>query len=217
MDLIETIKERHSVRQFTDKPVTKAAITDIVKLASHAPSWVNSQPWRVYCAMGDSLAKIKTLYQKQSAAGNHGNPDLPVISRDAWDSRSQANMKQWRHEIVHHFKDFDEAHAEMTNASDTLYGSPAILYVTIPQASPEWSIFDAGLFAQTVMLLAADKGLATIPTYNSVRFPDILHQVLKVPASERLIIGISLGYPANTTINSYRSKRQPLDQVLHFR
>lgn len=94
---------------------------------------------------------------------------------------TQANMKQWRHGIVHHFATFDEAHQQMTEASQTLYNSPVILYITIPKASPDWSILDAGAFGQALMLAATDLGLGSIPTYNSVRFPDILHQILDVP------------------------------------
>ena len=139
------------------------------------------------------------------------------MSREDWDSQAQANMKQWRHEIVHHFADFDEAHAKMTQASESLYDSPVILYITIPQNTPDWSIFDAGLFAENLMLVATAEGLGTIPTYNSVRFPAILHRVLGVPENERFIVGVSLGYPAKTTINTYRSARQPIEETLHFK
>ena len=55
MDLQGAINQRHSIRQFTNKPVEKKMITKIVELAQRAPSWVNSQPWQVYCAMGDTL------------------------------------------------------------------------------------------------------------------------------------------------------------------
>lgn len=217
MELQDAINRRHSVRQFTDQPVGKQTITKIVELAQRAPSWVNSQPWQVYCATGKALQEIKDVYREQDATGNHGNPDLAVISREDWDSQAQANMKQWRHEIVHHFADFDEAHAKMTQASENLYDSPVILYITIPQASPDWSIFDAGLFAENLMLAATAEGLGTIPTYNSVRFPAILHRVLNVPTSERFIVGVSLGYPTKATINTYRSARQPIEKTLHFK
>lgn len=217
MELQDAINRRHSVRQFTDQPVSEQTITKIVELAQRAPSWVNSQPWQVYCATGKALQEIKDAYREQDVTGNHGNPDLAVMSREDWDSQAQANMKQWRHEIVHHFADFDEAHAKMTQASASLYDSPVILYITIPQASPDWSIFDAGLFAENLILAATAEGLGTIPTYNSVRFPAILHRVLNVPASERFIVGVSLGYPAKTTINTYRSARQPIEKTLHFK
>lgn len=216
MELQDAIIRRHSIRQFTDQAVAPALITEIVELAQRAPSWVNSQPWQVYCASGDSLAKIKEAYRQQDAAGNHGDPDLSVMRREDWAPQTQENMKEWRHEIVHHFADFDEAHKKMTAASETLYNSTNILYLTIPQASPDWSIFDAGLFAENIMLVATNYGLGTIPSYNSVRFPNILHGILGVPTDERFIVGISVGYPAADKINYYQSNRRPVDKILHF-
>lgn len=216
MKLTEAINSRHSVRQFTEQSVDRETIKEIVRLAQRAPSWVNSQPWQVYCAMGESLTQIKEAYRQEDLAGHHGHPDLAVLSREKWDEEAQANMKQWRHGIVHHFPTFDDAHRQMTAASESLYHSPVILYITIPEASPDWSIFDAGAFAENIMLAATDQGLGSIPTYNSVRFPEILHKILSVPKDERFIVGISLGYEADTEINTYKSERRPLAEVLHF-
>ena len=216
MDFTKVVNKRHSVRQFTSQPVATDLIKEIVTVAQRTPSWVNSQPWQVYCARGTVLQKIKDAYRKADQTGQASQPDLPVMSREEWAPRTQANMKQWRHGIVHHFPNFDEAHAAMSTASAELYNSPVILYVTVPQATPDWSVFDAGAFAQTLMLAAANRGLASIPTYNSVRFPRILHRLLNIPVDERIIIGVSLGYPADQPINHYHSQRVPLSTVLHF-
>ena len=58
MKLTEAINSRHSVRQFTDQPVDRDLIKKVVKLAQQAPSWVNSQPWQVYCAMAVSYTHL---------------------------------------------------------------------------------------------------------------------------------------------------------------
>ena len=75
MKVQDAINQRHSIRQFTDKPVEKKMITKIIELAQRAPSWVNSQPWQVYCAMGNTLQKIKNTYHQQDIAGKTGNSD----------------------------------------------------------------------------------------------------------------------------------------------
>ena len=105
----------------------------------------------------------------------------------------------------------------MTGAANNLNFAPAILFITIPKQSPDWSILDAGIFAQSLLLAATAEGLGSIPTYNSVRFPAILHQFLEVPEDERFMVGIEIGYPADTKINQYRAKRQDLADLLHFR
>lgn len=216
MDFTKVVNKRHSVRQFTDQAVETDLIKEIVTVAQRTPSWVNSQPWQVYCAQGTVLQQIKEAYREADQTGQASQPDLPVMSREEWAPRTQANMKQWRHDIVHHFSNFDEAHTAMSTASDSLYNSPVILFITVPQASPDWSIFDAGAFAQALMLAATNRGLGSIPTYNSVRFPNILRQILGIPDTERVLVGISLGYPADQPLNHYHSQRVPLSNVLHF-
>jgi len=216
MEFEKVVQSRHSVRDFSEHDVESELIRKIVELAQRAPSWVNSQPWKVYVATGDSLEQIKTNYQQQEQAEVKAAPDFPTMHRDDWSSATQANMKQWRHEIVHHFPNFDEAHEQMTAASSNLNHAPAILYLTIPKNSSNWSIFDAGSFAQTIMLAAKDQGLDTIPTYNSVRYPKILREILNIPTAETIVVGIELGYSKYTLINTYRSPRVPVDDILKF-
>ncbi len=43
MEVLECIKNRRSIRKFTDAPVTEEEIRDIVAAAAYAPSWKNSQ------------------------------------------------------------------------------------------------------------------------------------------------------------------------------
>ena len=62
-----------------------------------------------------------------------------------------------------------------------------------------------------------DKGLDTIPTYTSVRFPDVIRQAMEIPDDETLAIGISIGYPKDATINTYQSKREPVEKILKFK
>ena len=44
----DAIKNRFSVRAYTDQVVSKDVISSIINLAKCAPSGVNSQPWKVY-------------------------------------------------------------------------------------------------------------------------------------------------------------------------
>lgn len=136
------------------------------------------------------------------------------MSRDDWGGAAPANMKQWSHAIVNHFDNYDQAHETMTGLMQSLNHAPAIAYITIPTPAPDWAILDAGAFAQTLMLAAKDRGIDSIPTYNSVRFPAETKQILGIPATERLIIGIELGYAADSRVNDFRAARVPLDQML---
>ena len=60
MEFSQVVADRHSVRDFTDQPVSQEDLVDIVRTAQQAPSWVNSQPWRVYAATGSRSAMPQT-------------------------------------------------------------------------------------------------------------------------------------------------------------
>ncbi len=46
MDLLKGIYTRRSVRQYTDRPVERAELIEIIKAGTWAPSGLNNQPWR---------------------------------------------------------------------------------------------------------------------------------------------------------------------------
>jgi len=46
MDALEAIKGRRSIREFTDEPISKEILTEILDAARWAPSGGNRQGWR---------------------------------------------------------------------------------------------------------------------------------------------------------------------------
>ena len=61
MNTIERIKTRRSIRKFTDTPVARETMNEIVSAASYAPSWKNSQTVRyIVIESEEILEKIAT-------------------------------------------------------------------------------------------------------------------------------------------------------------
>lgn len=61
MNTIERIKARRSIRKFTDKPVARETMNEIVSAAAYAPSWKNSQTVRyIVIESEDILKRIAT-------------------------------------------------------------------------------------------------------------------------------------------------------------
>ena len=50
------MKQRHTVREFSDRPVDRAIIEAAIAAAGRAPSGANHQPWH-FCAIGSADAK----------------------------------------------------------------------------------------------------------------------------------------------------------------
>jgi nitroreductase len=78
-------------------------------------------------------------------------------------------------------------------------------------------MFDCGLLSQNIMLLAAAQGLGTAPLIQAAAYPDVLRKILEVPESKLILLGIAIGYPDwDDPINSFRSERAPMDEVVRW-
>lgn len=55
MKVLDILRDRYSVRQFTSQPVAKEAIDTILEAARLAPTAKNSQPFRLYVLTGDAI------------------------------------------------------------------------------------------------------------------------------------------------------------------
>ena len=64
----EVINDRRSARGYLDKPVPKAVLEEVIKLATRAPSSMNTQPWHFHVITGTALDNIRNclLYTSPS-------------------------------------------------------------------------------------------------------------------------------------------------------
>lgn len=207
MEFKDAVLNRHSVRDFSDQPVSQKDLIEIVNTAKHSPSWANDQVWKVVIATGNSLNQIK---QHHLHAGS-GQPDFPPLHREAMGEQGRQNVMKWSSDL----QTFLGSHAtDMANDSAHLFNVPAIAYLLMPSESSLWSAYDLGAFGQTLMLAATDKGIASIPAMEFVAHPKFLHQVLGVSDDYQFAVGIGLGYKKDALINQFRSERMDTDQFL---
>ncbi|HEX9114031.1 MAG TPA: nitroreductase family protein, partial [Nitrospirota bacterium] len=57
MDLLEGIYTRRSIRRYTDQPVDRDQLIEIVKAGTWAPSGRNNQPWRFVIVTNEEARK----------------------------------------------------------------------------------------------------------------------------------------------------------------
>ena len=209
------MKQRHSVRNFKDDEVPVEVLEDVVLTAGRAPSWENSQPWNVYIATGETLAKIREVWAGKYAAKVKGSPDMPTGHRTNFSQRSQKSMEDFMGAVADYSGDPEIAHFLKMN--EVLFNAPALVYLTLGKGHTEWPVYDLGGFGMALMLAAKDRGVDSIPAYEIVKFPAELRPLLDVPADEDIVMGIALGYAADDDINAFASSRLPLKDILSIR
>ena len=73
MDLFEIIRNRRSIRKFTEKPVADEVIEKIIEMGTWAPSGLNNQPWRFAVIKNSELKReisALTHYSKVVLSAN---------------------------------------------------------------------------------------------------------------------------------------------------
>ena len=62
MELLDGLQTRRSIRTYTDRPVTREQLREIIRLGTMAPSGLNNQPWRfVTIQSKETLQKLAQL------------------------------------------------------------------------------------------------------------------------------------------------------------
>ncbi len=211
------IYKRRSIRSFSDEEVSDSLIEEIIKDASHAPSWQNSQPWHVYVAKDGVLERIKAEYKNAHKNNLPSEPDLTTPHRANRSELSLANIDHWGDSVRDAVGSEGTADEEFQDARADLYHAPAIAFLTASNKASEFTLFDLGAFGQTLMLSAASWGIGTIPAYSLVTYPDILKKELLIPDNQELVVGIAMGYPDDSKLNCIKTDRTDVKNILDIR
>jgi len=223
MDVLTAINKRHSVRGFKPDPVPPDILKKIVEGALRSPTASNSQPWEFAVVSGAKLEEIKKVYIENSARMPAMDINISLDYPEPWASRRAAVMAGVLDKLGIARED-KQKRMEFWIEGFKLWGAPSCIYIMIERdfyyannATNHWNIFDCGLIAENIMLLATEYGLGTIPAIQPVLYADIQRKVLGLPDSKLMVVGIPIGYEdTNNPANKFRSAREPLEKVAKF-
>ena len=86
----------------------------------------------------------------------------------------------------------------------------------VPKNAGEFTILDLGGFYQSAMLTACDLGIGSIPSYNIIKYPEILRKHLNISDDYKIVIGVAFGYADDSELNRFVPDRMPLDKFAVF-
>lgn len=220
MDIVEAILKRKSIRAFKPDPVPQDVLRMIMELAVRAPSWANTQPWEFVVVTGKTLEEIRRGFV--TMAGERANPDIPHPREfpEPYDTRRRA-LGRKVFELKGISREDKERRKWWVLQGLRLFDAPCVIYILIDRSFylqgdqlNVWPLFDCGLVAENIMLLAPRYGLGTIAQIQAVGYPDVLRRVLEIPQSRVIVLGIAIGYPdRDDPINELCSERDPLDNL----
>ena len=213
MDVIEAIMARRSVRDFSSRPVPKETVIKILEAATRSPSGGNMQPWEVFVAAGDTIERIRKAYEELGWPGIPPRPDGPAVAPPAQVMQRSGGVIEGLARLAG-LDPGDPGRFRIVRG-DRLFGAPVVVIVCMDKRLNDR--LGIGLFVQTVCLAAQGHGVESVIAGSLMVHPDVLRRELEIPDDLDLITGIALGYPTDSVINTYRSPRRPISEVVRYR
>ncbi len=216
MDALECIRTRMSIRSYRKDPVPRDVFERIVEIARWSPSYKNTQPWEVVIVSGKKKEALSEMLIELLEKGEPPCPDIP--EPEGWPEVNQERIERLyrlRAEKMGIDLTDPEVIKKAKVANFNFYGAPHAIYLYQDSSLPLWSLFDIGLFAQSLMLAAHALGVATVPQAFATDYAKYIKDFLGIPQSKRLVLGISAGYPdQDSPANTLRPDRAALDEIL---
>ncbi len=220
------ITSRMSTRAFTPQPVPRQTLTELLQVASRAPSGTNTQPWKVYVLQGNSRA---TLIDKVCAAHEamRTNPALAAEYREEYDYYPEKWISPYidrRREngwglyglLGINKGDKEKMHLQHQR-NYKFFDAPVGLMFTMDRVMGRGSLMDYGMFMQNIMVAARGHGLHTCAQAAWNGFSKIILPHIGATADEMLVCGMALGYADETDIvNTFDTPRVPVDEFTHW-
>lgn len=196
-NFFDLIKNRRSIRRYSQAPVPREIIWQLLEAAAWAPSAHNRQPWRFAVLMKpadkERLATAMGARLRADRAADGDDPD--DIGRDV--SRSYARLTGAPALIV----------ACLSMEDMDSYPDPG-------RARNEWVMAaqSVAMAAQNLLLLAHAQGLGACWLCAPLFTPELVRDTLELPGDWEPQGLITLGYPAE----SKNKPRAPLETKVKF-
>ena len=212
----QLIRTRRSIRRFTDRPVSKQLLIEVLDIARSAPSSSNMQPWKVYLVGGaakDKLAQALSEAHQKSPADYQPErpmyaPNLPVPYSD----RLELFGRLFYGALGIDRTDM-EARGRQTARNLIFFDAPIAAFFTVDRRLEAGSWFDCGLLAQTFMLAAKVRGLDTCAQIFLTKYHSVVRQHLPIADSQIMLCGMSIGYADTSSVEyNINMPRIPVDE-----
>ena len=219
MNVTEAVDRRISVRGFRPDPVPGAVVREILEAAHRAPSGGNLQPWRVHALAGEPLAQMKAKAMQTLASGLE-TPEYDVYPPDLWDPFRTRRFVcgEDLYATIELPREDKPARLRQLARNGEFFGAPVGLFFSLDRklGPPQWA--DVGMYMQTVMLLAVERGLDTCAQEFWARLPKTVGDFIELPDDHMLFSGMALGYRDETApINTLRTRRDPFEVFAQMR
>ena len=229
----EFVASRRTTRDFLPTEVPAELIDKLLQDAMTAPSWSNTRPYLVAIARGDVRDRISAGFLDRWAAADkaleggiwgkiklfftrYGLPQSDYRVFRPYPKDLKIRSSRVGAELYGHIgikRDDRKARSAQWARNYEFFGAPVSLFIFTHSGLGEYSVSDAGLFMQNLMLSAHAHGLGSCAQGASALWAPVVKAEFDVPKEYKLLCGIALGYASEHHVNTFKADRLDISNI----
>jgi len=216
--LTDLLTTRTSSRAFLELPVEEKILQEIFTLAQQSPSNCNVQPWQCYVVSGEAKGKLQNALIENVASGAKPEPDFE------WGMNYQGVLRDRQHGAAHELysameiERSDKPARQMAMLRNwSFFDAPHAVFFCMERSLSNTGSVDLGIYAQTLSLLMAERGIASCMQGALGMYPKAAREQLELPENLGILFGMSFGYAdPKGKANQAKTVREELSNSVTF-
>jgi nitroreductase len=215
--LHDLVVRRRSCRAFRPEQVPESVIDAILRTAQYAPSWCNTQPWKLIITSGSATDDFRqALLEHVDSSPPHVTPDFEKPAGYSGERLARRRECGWAlYESVGVQRGDRAGSARQARENFAFFGAPHVAIVTSPAELGTYGAVDCGLYLATFLYAAEAHGVGAIAQAAIANHSPFVREYFEIPPDQLVLCGISFGRrDAAHPANAFRTTRAGLDEVV---
>jgi nitroreductase len=216
-ELAALLEARRSARGFRPEPLPAGELGALFSMAQRAPSWCNTQPWRVWVTAPPATAALAAALGEAARAGL---PAAEIPFPMEYPEPYATHRRECGHALYRAMGISREDKARRYDAwlrNHALFDAPHLAVVAQDRALGQYGTLDIGVWLGVLIASATALGIDTCPMASIAAYPSVLRRELGIPDHLVILCGVALGRAdEEVAANHCRTTREPLAANVQF-
>jgi nitroreductase len=220
MDYEKIAQDRRSIRGYKTDPIPREILEEIIHIAKHAPSSMNTQPWHFHVLTGEPLERIRKGNTEKMMAGSSVDREIKLNHGYEGPHRErQIEIAVQLFEAMGIARDDKERRMDWVMRGFRQFDAPVSIVITVDKALADDTIahFDCGAATYGLVLAAWSKGIGSVINGQGIMQSSVVRENANIPEDQVIMTCVAMGYPDDSFVaNDVKSRRSPNDKVASF-
>ena len=220
MQYEDIAQDRRSIRGYKTDPIPREILEEIIHIAKHAPSSMNTQPWHFHVLTGEPLERIRKGNTEKMMAGSSVDREIKLNHGYEGPHRErQIEIAVQLFEAMGIARDDKERRMDWVMRGFRQFDAPVSIVITVDKALAEDTIahFDCGAATYGLVLAAWSKGIGSVINGQGIMQSSVVRENANIPEDQVIMTCVAMGYPDDSFVaNDVKSRRSPNDKVASF-